>query len=172
MPRATIAEIRATSEFQKTYEWYFTFLRKPTVINIDADRFDMQCISTEKPKKESKAEQFMMRGEQIFDIGIYKVSGKLKLVFLETVDGIIHQMFADWENALATRQDTFNNLTGDFRLAEMDNQDTDNWEYWVLWAFPENFEVGNLDSGQGGAPPMQMGFDLCYTDYITQPVTA
>src|ERR1019366_2226299 len=97
MPRASIADIRANSEFQKTFEWYFSFIRWPKAVatSITQDRFNMQCLSTSKPHKSSKAEVFMMRGEQIFDIGIYKVTGMLPLVFLETVDGIIHEMFQD-----------------------------------------------------------------------------
>jgi|ERR1019366_2369228 hypothetical protein len=173
MPRASIADIRANSEFQKTFEWYFSFIRWPKAVatSITQDRFNMQCLSTSKPHKSSKAEVFMMRGEQIFDIGIYKVTGMLPLVFLETVDGIIHEMFMDWENALSKRAGSFTDLTADLRLAEMDNQDNDNWEYQIKWCFPENFKLAHEDAGEQGAPPMQMGFDLCYSDYTQQKIT-
>lgn len=114
----------------------------------------------------------MMRGEQIFDMGIYVVTGRLELTFVETIDSVIHQMFVDWETACATRTDTFNNLTADIRLATMDNQDTDNWEFWVLWAFPTDFIYAKLEGGQQGAPPEEMSFTLCYTDYDSQAVSS
>lgn len=162
MPRPSIAEVRSVTDFQKNYMWELQFLRTPAFANIDPYRFNLQCLSTEVPKKTGQTSTLMMRGHQIFDPGIYSVSGTLQLTFVETIDNVVRNMIDEMETAAAEKTGSFNDITFDLRLVTLDNQENENYEYWMLWCFLEDSNVNPLDGGTGD--PMQPTITLRYTD--------
>jgi hypothetical protein len=166
--RPTIPQIRSVGDFQKQYTWEIGFLRNPSFTSITPFRMNLQCMSAEIPKKTGQTATIMIRGNQIFDPGIYQVAGTLTLQFIETVDSTIRKFIADWETACAEKSGTFQQLTGDLYLRTTDNQDTPNMEYWILWAFLEDSNPGQLEGGN--SDPMQPSITLRYTDYVAIPL--
>lgn len=162
MSRPSIAEVRSVTDFQKSYMWELQFLRFPQFVDVDPYRLNLQCLSTEVPKKTGQTATLMMRGHQIFDPGIYAVGGTITLTFVETIDNQIRNLLDQWETACADKSGTFNELTGDIRIVTMDNQENENYEYWLLWSFLEDSNVNPLDGGT--SDPMQPSITLRYTD--------
>jgi len=165
MSRPSPAQIRGIADFQNTYTWEVGFLRTPGALSgvISPFRFNLQCLSSELPKKVGQTSTIMMRGQQIFNPGIYSVSGQIRLTFLETVDAQVRDVIRLWEEACANKTGDFTALTGDLYLRTTDNQDRPNYEYLLLWAFFEDSDIQQLEGGN--SEPMQPSITLRYTDY-------
>lgn len=163
MPRPTIQQIRSTADFQKPYMWDVSVLRAPTFAGIDPTRFNWQMISTDVPKRTGQTSTIMLRGNQIFDPGIYSAAGTINLTFVETVDNVVKNMIGNWEEALYVKEGNFASLTGDFRLTMMDNQENPIYAYDLLYCFLEDSNINTLDGGT--SDPVQPSITLRYTDF-------
>lgn len=173
MATPTIDQYRAqgNADFQKSYLWELEFIRPPALISPDLiSQLNFMCISSDVPKKTGQTSTIMMRGEQIFDPGIYNVTGTITLTFVERTNAIIRQVIAGWEQVCADKADVFYNLTADIALRSMDNQKDVNYEYILYLAFFEDSNVPQFDSGQS-SDPMQPSMTLRYTDYIQRPLS-
>jgi hypothetical protein len=162
MARATIDQIRSITDFQKQYMWQVSILRQPAVAPIDPTRFDLQMMSTDVPHRTGETSTLMMRGFQIFDPGIYKVGGTINLAFVETVDNFVKNFISDWEDALYLKSSSFGDLTADFCLTMMDNQEQPIYSYDLLYCFLEDSNIPTLEGSSND--PMQPTITLKYTD--------
>jgi len=169
MPRPTIAEIRnGIVDFQKSYYWNLSFIRKPSILSITDAAFNLRVLSTDVPKRTGETATIMMRGFQIPDPGIYNAAGTITLTCVETVDATIRNLINEWETACTNKTAPFKDLTADIRLTMSNNQEQDNYSYSLLWAYLEDSEIPTLDGGT--SDPMQPTLTLRYTDFKRQRV--
>ena len=164
MARPTIAQIRGQTDFQKTYYWELAITKAPAGFFPlgNTDQMNMRCTSTEVPRYEGETAMQMMKGFQIPDPGIYKPKARMTLTFVEMIDSAVRQGWDTWIAACRDKTDLFNGLYGDFVLNTTNNQGVLNYEYNLLWCFPESTDPQELESENSN--PMQFKVTLVYTD--------
>jgi hypothetical protein len=177
MSSPTISQIRGQiqPDFQKTYQWWLSFTRLPSFSGWSAAIqqsdpsywFNMLCVSTDVPKRTGSPATFFLHGNQIFDPGIYNVSGTLALTFVEQVTSPVRTLISQWEQACANKKGTFWELTADLRLVTYDNQQNESWEYQIFWCFHQDSNINAL-SGESG-DPMQPSLTVQYTTFGEGP---
>jgi hypothetical protein len=143
--------------------WEIGFLRQPAFLTADTFRFNLQCLTSGIPKRTGTSAQLMMRGYQIFDPGIYSVQGSITLTFVEYTDRRVREWTRQWSEALRDKAGTFIQLSADMVLRQLNNQETPNYEYHLLWCFLEDNDPGSLDGST--SDPQQPSWTLKYIDF-------
>lgn len=132
----------------------------------DHESLNLRCESADVPSMSDQKMEINVRGHKIFQPGIHTYTNQMTLTFVETVDAKIKTFIRTWREALwSTRTGVAagqkNTLMGIIVLTQLNNQDVGVYEYKLIGAYPESYELGQLDGAQSDVqrPSITFSFD-------------
>lgn len=164
--RPSLSDIRSLGDFATTYNWYLQFLNAPA--GIDGSALNLRCETTDIPKKTGQSISVQIRGlPPIKQPGIYAPTGTLTLQVAETIDSKSSEIIKNW------REMCYETNTGkakrksevetQVRLVRLDRADNPIWEYVLLGAFLEDYDLGQLQGAS--SDNMKPSLILSYDDF-------
>lgn len=164
--RPTIDQVRQLTDFATTYNWNLSIVKFPAVGNYPAGNdLNLRCISTDLPKMAGESMTVQIRGHKVNQPGIYNYEGNITLTFIETVDSVITEFLREWREACWQSKTGVANKKSDveatIRIARLDRQDNEIYEYILTGGFLESYEVGELgaEGGDGIKPTLSLKYD-------------
>jgi hypothetical protein len=170
--KPTLNDLRTLPDFAPKYRWDVRFVTFPTITPIsvgfalpDPNRLNIQCISSDVPKRSGKSFDVTIRGFTVLSPGIWTVSGTIKLTLIETVDNVVLNYLENWAEA------TWAMLTGVSQskvdcsahviLTRMDRSDLPVRRYDIQRAFLQEYDPGaDLDEKSDTInPTMTLAYD-------------
>jgi len=174
MPRITLDQIRAMGDVTQTFRWNLVVVKAPTSVpNFPATAAaDLRIETSELPKKTGSSVEVTLKGHSVKYPGIYKPQGTLSFGFVETVDNVIANWFASWQQACWANNTGARvpkkDLEAVFQLQLLKNDDVARWQYTMKGCFIEDPNPGQLDSSS--ADPLKPQMTISYDDFTQGPL--
>jgi len=168
MPRPSIDQIRSVADFTTLFRWNLTFAKFPSAVASPPNTEDLniRCESAELPRLTGQTIIQNVRGHQVKQSGIHNYVDSITLTFIETVDNIIHNFLKNWREAAWETKSGIavpkNELEAIVILQRLNNQDVPIWEYKLIGAFLQDFDLGGTLDGVTSdslKPQMILAFD-------------
>jgi len=158
MPRPSIQQLRGIGDFQTLYRWQFQVVAAPAAVAgfPASEDLNLRCESTALPYRKNDKIDVTIRGHKLPQNGITTYGDNtIKLVFAETVDGTVKKLVkayhdALWNTTTGAAAGSREDLSFDFLLTLMDNQDQPVWEYKIIGAQLDSDTPGELGNGERG----------------------
>jgi len=100
MARPRKSQVRAVNEIASVYRWNVSFTDPPSAVDVP-DNFNLQCISTNIPKKNAvDTVEISIRGHKIRRPAIMDDSHQIQLTFFETTDNAFSNFLKSWRDAM------------------------------------------------------------------------
>ena len=146
--RVTIDDVRAVGDFQVLYNWNLSFIEFPSgVLGPNPAGLNIRCMSVDQPRLASQDIAVRIRGHEVFQPGIHTY-GTINLVFQETEDNYISSFLKQWRDLCwepqTGNQRPKNELEAIVRIARLNRQGEENWEYVLVGCFLEAYEPGGI----------------------------
>lgn len=171
MARPTIDQIRSLEDFATTYNWNMSVVKFPSIGDYPAGNdLNLRCVSVDLPKMNGASIEVNIRGHKVKQPGIYTYEGTLTFTFVETVDSTITEFFKQWREACWQSktgvQGKKSETEGTLRIARLDRQDNEIYEYILTGCYLESYDTGGQLTDQGGdalKPTLTISYDY-FTD--------
>jgi hypothetical protein len=169
MSRPTIDQLRAVGTVTQLFRWNVIFAAFPKDVAAppSSDDLNLRCESSTLPKLGSTPLSVKIRGHVTKQPGIHTYNGTIDLVFIETVDNVVHNFLKAWRDICWAPhtgvQSSKANSEASILLQRLDNQDNPIWQYKLIGAILEDYEAGgplNADGQDGLKPKLTIGYDL------------
>lgn len=166
--RPTLNQIRSAGDFATTVHWNFQFIQFPRVLTpgLTSEEFNFRCESTEMPKKTSQSNEVMIRGHRVKQPGIAIPDGLFTASMIDHVDGKISRFIRRWREICyetnTGRQERKADVEAIVRLARLDRQDNEIFEYVLKGVFLENYDTGGQLQGASAEfirPVLMLSYD-------------
>lgn len=167
--RPTIDDIRSVGDWAVMYNWNLSFIQFPSgVLAPDAAALNIRCQSAELPYLNSQDIYVNCRGHQIFQPGIHTYN-PINLEFQETEDNFVSTFIKSWRDLCWYPQTGVqrpkSELEAVVRLARLNRQGGEIWEYILVGCFPMAYNPGGvLNDSQSDI--VRIGLTLRF-DYFT-----
>jgi len=177
MARPTMQNLRALPDFATVYQWNISMPSPPrigmslTMMDIESE-FNLRCFSSDVPKKDPVGNpDIWVRGHHVKQTGIYDATHTLNLAMVETVDNKVSQFLKDWREACYETNTgshvSKENVEATLRLARLNRQDEEIWEYILFGCFLETYEpTGGTPLDGSTSDIIRPTFVLYYADFI------
>lgn len=96
MSRPSLENIRVLGDFATRYQWNLAFLTSPVGLTAPSAGLNLRCEASDLPAPKGSAISIEIRGQQVFQPGIYRVGGTLNITFIETVDNMVMDFLESW----------------------------------------------------------------------------
>lgn len=166
MSRPTIEQIRSLGDFAPLFRWNVQFIPPAGVTGFpDSEKLNLRCESAGIPKATNNQFNVSIRGHKVNQPGIMDYSGTIELTFVETVDNTILSFIrawreAQWATETGRSSAPKSQLQGQVIMTQLDNQDSEIWQYTLIGAILGDYNPGNLDNtGDAQKPSVTLTFD-------------
>jgi hypothetical protein len=167
--KPTIDDIRSVQDFAVLYNWNLSFIQFPSgVLAPDPAGLNIRCQSADLPYMQSQDIYISVRGHQVFQPGIHTYA-PISLEFQETEDNFVSTFVKSWRDLCWYPQTGIqrpkSELEAIVRLARLNRQGDEIWEYILVGCFPMDYSPGGPMSDQA-SDIMRIRLTLRF-DYFT-----
>lgn len=176
MARPTLTDVRGTTDFMTTYDWYIEITKAPTKLSgLDSNKLNFRCMTVDIPKRTTTALQARIRGlPPVNQPGPSIPTGQMTVVFYSTNDCyILKDVIADWEEVLYAQNTGVAqkklDVEASIRLVLQNRQHENVLAYNLIGAWLEDKDLGQLQNAEGDL--MQPTLTIRYDDFTIEKFT-
>ena len=167
MARLSQDDLRNLDDFATTFRWNLSIVKLPSGISTDTSSADLnlRCETSEIPKLTLNSIETRIRGHKVKSPGVADYAGALTFTFVETENNKIHNFIKAWRELVWETQSgktlPKSELEATLRLARLDSQDNEIYEYVLVGCYYEDADFGSLDNEGGDfmKPSLTVSYD-------------